>query len=276
MINIALRLDDPSPVSDHQLERGILDVLTALEIPATFAVVPFAPVEQESVPLGAENAPHLLEAHAQGRIEVAQHGYAHEPLTRSGQDGPSEFWGVAEEEQARRMDTGRARLKQVFGQTVDGFIPPWNTFDATTARLVAGRGYVYLSGSLSTPPDRPPGFRLIPRSTDVHHLLEAHAEAARRPFFDSTIVAIMHHYDFQEAADRPGRLSLAAFRETLSWLKARPGVRFTTLSQLAASMSVADSWSMYSRQVRKSHLHWRLQRLLPSHLLYTRPLLLHL
>lgn len=276
MIRIALRLDDPSPASDHALERGILAVLMELHIPATFAVVPFFQTEDGLLPLSAENAPHLLEAHGRGHIEIAQHGYAHECLTAAGKGSPSEFWKVPVDEQARRIDAGRERLEQACGRRIDGFVPPWNTFDATTARLLAERGYGYLSGSLSTPPNRSPAFRLIPRSTDIHHLRQAHAEAMRRSFLPATIVAILHHYDFQEAADKPGRLGLAAFRETLSWLKDRPEVRFTTLSQLAASMSVAQSWSMYARHLRKSRLHWRLQRLLPSHQLYTRPLLLHI
>lgn len=276
MIRIALRLDDPSPASDHELERGILAVLKELEIPATFAVVPFAQVQGELQPLHPENVLHLVEAYAGGRIEVAQHGYAHECMTASGEGAPSEFWRVPTEEQARRIDAGRIRLEQVFNSRITGFVPPWNTFDATTAGLLAERGYTYLSGSLSTPPDRSPAFRLIPRSTDIHHLRQAHAEASRRPFFPSTIVAIMHHYDFRETAANPGKLSLADFRATLAWLKDQPSVRFTTLSQLALDFSVAGSWSMYARHVRKSHLHWRLQRLLPHHQLYTRPLLLHI
>lgn len=276
MIRIALRLDDPSPVSDQELERGILEVLEDLEIPATFAVVPFARDEEKLVPLSTENVPHLLDAHTRGRIEVAQHGYAHDCLTDSGQGAPSEFWGVPEDEQARRMDAGKTQLEQVFGQAIDGFIPPWNTFDDTTTQLLAERSYTYVSGSESTPPKHRPAFRLIPRSTDIHHLRQAHNEACRRPLLPSTIVAIMHHYDFQEATFNPGRLSLADFRKDLAWLKTQPGVEFTTVSQLASSMSASSSWSMYARHIRKSHLHWRLQRLLPNHLLYTRPLLLHL
>lgn len=276
MIRIALRLDDPSPTSDHALERGILDVLGELHIPATFAVVPFAQAEEKLLPLSAENAPHLVEANARGHIEMAQHGFAHECLTGAGAGAPSEFWKVPVDEQARRIDIGRGRLEALFGKPMAGFVPPWNTYDAATARLLAERGYLYLSGSLSTPPDRSPAFRLLPRSTDIHHLRQAHAEARRRPFLPATIVVIMHHYDFQEAADKPGRLSLAAFRETLAWLQAQPEVRFMTLSQLADSMSVAHSWSMYARHLRKARLHWRLQRLLPSHQLYTRPLLFHL
>lgn len=276
MIRIALRLDDPSPLSDHALERGILAVLRELGIPATFAVVPHWQGEAGLVALSAENVQHLVQAHSEGLIEIAQHGFSHERLTSSGSGAPSEFWGVQADIQAYRIDTGRRVIEDVFGTKVKGFVPPWNTYDAATAGLLTERGYAYLSGSLVTPPDRAPAFRLIPRTTDVNNLRQACAEASRRPFLPATIVPIMHHYDFQEAVSGPGKLSLHAFRETLAWLKDQPSVRFTTLEHLADRMSTLESWAIYSRHLKKSRLHWRLQRLLPSHLLYTRPLLLHL
>lgn len=272
MIRIILRLDDPSLTSDHALERSILNVLGELQIPATFAVVPYSQTEAGLQPLDSGRVPHLVEAHTTGLIEIAQHGYTHERLTASGPGSLSEFWGVPIEEQARRIDAGRERITAVFGIEVKGFIPPFNTYDAATASLLAERGYTYLSGSLSTPPNQAPAFRLIPRTTHISTLCQAYAEARRRPYLSTTIIVIMHHYDFQEVGSESGKLNLRAFRDTLAWLKAQPGVRFTTLGQLTSEMSINRSWTIYVRHLRKERLHWRLQRLLPRHLLYTHPL----
>ncbi|WP_413438373.1 DUF2334 domain-containing protein [Sulfuriferula sp. GW1] len=219
-INIVLRFDDPSPTTDHALEREIFTILGELDIPVTVGVVPFGIDTGGLVPLTRDNVSHLVAAHAKGIIEVAQHGYAHEHLTTTPKGSPSEFWDVPAEEQYRRIDEGHDQLAQTFGQPIRGFIPPWNTYDNTTLRHLAARGYEYLSSCVATTPQRqfsPCCF--VPRTCDIHQLRQAYAEALRHRCLSSTVVAIMHHHDFLEYAGNPGKLSLAAFRETLRWLK---------------------------------------------------------
>ena len=41
MITVTFRLDDPSQISDHQLEKGILDLFNRYNASITFAVIPF-------------------------------------------------------------------------------------------------------------------------------------------------------------------------------------------------------------------------------------------
>lgn len=275
-INIVLRFDDPSPTTDHALEREIFTILGELDIPVTVGVVPFGIDTGGLVPLTSDNVPHLVAAHAKGIIEVAQHGYAHEHLTTTPKGSPSEFWGVPAEEQYRRIDEGHDQLAQTFGQPVRGFIPPWNTYDNTTLRHLAARGYEYLSGCVATTPQRqmfPCCF--VPRTCDIHQLRQAYAEALRHRCLSSTVVAIMHHHDFLEYAGNPGKQSLAAFRETLRWLK-QPRVRFITLQHLAENLGAARSHAVLRHHLRKEQLHWRLQCLLPRRLLMTRTLWMYL
>lgn len=271
-VHIALRFDDPSPTSDHSLEREIFSILGELGIIATVAAVPFGINADGLVPLTRNNAPHLVAAHAEGVIEVAQHGYAHKHMTSTPKGSPSEFWSVPADEQHRCVDEGHDQLTQTFGQTIRGFIPPWNTYDDTTARHLADRGYAYLSGSLATPPLDETRLCLIPRTCDVHQLRQAYAEASRLPFLSPIVVVIMHHYDFLECTDKPGKLSLQAFRETLSWLKQQPEVHFITLGRLAENLGVVGSQATLRRHFKKERLHWRLQRWLPKTLLMTRAL----
>jgi peptidoglycan/xylan/chitin deacetylase (PgdA/CDA1 family) len=272
IVHIVLRFDDPSATSDHALEREILAILGELDLPATVAVVPFASSAEGLVPVTHDNVPHLVAAHAAGNIEVAQHGYAHQHMTSSPNGSPSEFWGVPADAQQRCIDAGRDQLKLTFGAQVRGFIPPWNTYDGITAHHLAARGYDYLSGSLVTPPDHKMSFCLIPCTCAVHQLRQAYAEARRHPFLSHTIVVIMHHYDFLEGTEQPGKLSLHAFRETLHWLKQQPGVQFITMERLAKNLGISGSHAVLRRHLKKERLHWRLQRLLPRTLLMTHPL----
>ena len=271
-ICIALRFDDPSPTSDHALESEIFAILDELGINATVAVIPYGINADGLVPLTRDNAPHLVSAQAEGIIEVAQHGYVHKHVTSTPKGSPSEFWGVPADEQHRCIDAGHNQLTQTFGQSVRGFIPPWNTYDNTTARHLADRGYVYLSGSLVTPPSDKTPLCLIPRTCEIHQLGQAYAEARRYSLLSPTVVVIMHQYDFLECTGKPGKLSLQAFRETLSWLKQQPEVRFITLGRLAENMDVVGSQATLRRHLKKVRLHWRLQCLLPRTLLMTHPL----
>ena len=275
VINIVLRFDDPSPTSDHALEREIFTILGDLGIPATVGVVPFGIGTDGRVPLTRDNVPHLVAAHTKGIIEVAQHGYAHEHLTTTPKGSPSEFWGVPIEEQGRRINAGNDQLIHAFGQPIFGFIPPWNTYDNATLRHLAASGYEYLSGSLATPQVDTLPYCFVPRTCDIHQLRQAYAEALPRRCLSSTVVVLMHHYDFLECTGNPGKLSLVVFRETLRWLKQQPRVRFITLQHLAKNLGVAGSHAALMRHLRKERLHWRLQCLLPRTLLMTHPLCMY-
>ena len=86
----------------------------------------------------------------------------------------------------------------------------------------------------------------------------------------------MHHYDFHEARNNAGQLSLDEFRNTLGWLKAQSGVIFSTLGHLAERLGVKHSHSALDRLLKKERMHWRMQRWLPKCLLLTCPTWLYL
>lgn len=276
MITIALRFDDPSPTSDHVLERKIFSALQDLTIPATVAVVPVGLVGNTLIPIRKGNVPHLVEAQSAGLIEVAQHGYSHERLNQTNTGDPTEFFGVSSNEQTRRIHEGRLLLEQTFSVRLEGFIPPFNTYDATTTSILQNNGFTYLSGSYVTPLESPPNIRLIPRTSHVGQLRNAYAEARRQRWLNPVIIAIMHHYDFSEARENPGKLQLDKFQGDLRWLKQQGDVCFTTLGSIAQNLNVPHSWRIHNRHQRKNRLHWRIQRHLPLGLLYTHPLWMYL
>lgn len=276
MINFVLRFDDPSPTSNHELERDIFSVLKDADVPATVAVVPLGTKAGAPVPIAPTNVPHLIEAHAAGVIEVAQHGYGHIQTKVTSRGDPSEFWGTDENHQLQRITTGRKLLENAFQAPVLGFVPPWNTHDDVTMQVLASQRYSYISGSFATPPLRPSDLRLFPRTSHVRRLIDAHAQARRYWWMDTYVIAIMHHYDFQNDDGSSGSAHLAHFRKDLFWLRAQRGVRFITLGALAKQLDIGGTWPAYRRHEKKQRLHWRLQRLLPSELLLTQPLWLYL
>jgi len=262
MINFVLRFDDPSPTSNHELERDIFSVLRDTDVPATVAVVPLGMKLGLPVPIAPTNVPHLIEAHTAGVIEVAQHGYDHIQAKVTNRGDPSEFWGKDEDHQLQQIITGRKLLESTFQAPVLGFV-------------LAGQRYSYLSGSFVTPPQKPTDIRLLPRTSHVHRLRDAYFQARRYWWMDTFVIAIMHHYDFQNADGSTNSANLEQFRKDLFWLREKRWVRFVTLGTLAKQLDVRGTWSAYHRHETKLRLHWRLQRLLPSEVFLTRPIWLY-
>lgn len=140
MIDVAIRFDDPSAVSDHALERAILHAMACHGVCATFATIPHAGQHA----LSADDVPHLVEARQSGRLEIAQHGFSHESC-RPGGSLPSEFAGLDRAAQTDKITAGRSTLEQVFGVAIRGFVPPFNTFDQVTASILSDQDFLYLS-----------------------------------------------------------------------------------------------------------------------------------
>ena len=267
MIDVAIRFDDPSATSDHELERSLLSVMADHRIRATFAIVPHAGEK----PLSGETVPHLVKAAREGRIEVAQHGFAH--LSRTAADAlPPEFAGVDATRQDQDIAAGRSILEAVFGTDVHGFVPPFNTFDRQTAALLEGQGFRYISAGLEHACRETGRLAQVPRTCQVTDLHPAIAEARARPGKGVAIIAVLHHYDLAESGAGGARLTLRQLAELLEWLSHQKDVHVHTLNELTAHRA-AGAWQ---RAVRRGlwlrRRHWRIRSLFPSHCLMLQPL----
>lgn len=260
MIDVALRFDDPSAISDHALERAILHAMATHDVCATFAVIPNAGRH----PLTADRVPHLIEARQGGRLEIAQHGFSHEPC-RPEADLPSEFSGLDSAAQAEKIATGRMALERVFGGTIQGFVPPFNTFDHVTASVLANQGFRYLSAGGEHGLIESGNLVQLPRTCQLTELRRAIAEARRRPHGDLAIVAVMHHYDFEENGRADAPMTLQRLSELFQWLHQQSDVRLNTLDQLATRHD-AETWRKAvwrSRWVQRRH--WRIRSVFPRY-----------
>lgn len=265
MIRVALRFDDPSATSDRALEEHILAAAQSAGTPLTVAVIPFRQLSGELVGLTAARASHLIQAHRNGVIEVAQHGYCHEPAT-PGQKPPSEFSGIDFDRQIKQVSQGRATLESLFGKTITGFVPPWNTFDAQTSHALEQSGFRYLSARSEMEAGCSPGLAYLPRTCQMIELdvvLEALCP------FDSLnplVVAVMHHYDFAESGNPQATTDLKRFSALLHRLGQDARLQVSTLSGLTDTACASLTSRM--RQNAWHRLHWRIQRRLPHHAMF--------
>jgi predicted deacetylase len=254
MIDVAIRFDDPSAISDHALERAILHTMDRHDVCATFAVIPHAS--------SAAGVSHHIKAQPAGRLEIAQHGFCHEPF-RPDVSPPSEFSGLDYATQTEKITVGRAVLEQAFSMAVTGFVPPFNTFDHVTASILSDQGFLYLSAGSEHGLVESSHLAQLPRTCYITELRRALAGSRRWPNGDLAVVAVMHHYDLQESGMTNASMRLQDLSELFQWLRQQPDVRLHTLSRLA-SRHDANTWRKAVRRNRwVRQRHWRIRSIFP-------------
>lgn len=232
MISLALRFDDSSATSNHALESAIFEAAQRHRQPITVAAIPYRQKGDARVPLSSANSGHLLDAHRCGVIEIALHGYSHEPSGVTPAGKPTEFWGTPRAQQLQRIRDGQHVLEEMFGSKIRGFVPPWNTSDAATLSALNDLGFAYISGEESIPA-RLVGLMSLPRTCQMVDLRRV--VTAARPFawMYPILIAVVHHYDFIESGSELARTSLNDFAALLEWVADQPYLRRSTLAELA-------------------------------------------
>jgi peptidoglycan/xylan/chitin deacetylase (PgdA/CDA1 family) len=261
MIRVALRFDDPSVTSNAALEEAIFKALERSGVPMTTAVIPFQWIGQQRIALDAMRAAHLIQAVKAGTIEIAMHGNCHETLPNCKSD--TEFYGLPAAEQKTKLEEGLRQLHEVFGKVIGGFVPPFNSYDGTTAECVAGLGLHYISAGWDKSVAE--GLVFLPRTCQFYELEGAIAEARSFPQLAPVVIPVLHQYDFRESGQSGARLDLASFEERLRWLAEQRDVQTLTLGALAAQISPAASCAALRRHQYFAQLHWRIQSCLPRH-----------
>ena len=81
-------------------------------------------------------------------VEVALHGFNHQTNRREEAGGNSEFEGLGYDEQYMKISRGKAILENQLGLKITTFVPPWNSYDSTTLRVLEVSGFSTISAGL--------------------------------------------------------------------------------------------------------------------------------
>ena len=275
MISVSFRFDDPSPTSDHALEQGIIDILSRHELSACFAAVPFRVSESgERIEWTMDLAQHLIDAQQAGTIEIAQHGHSHVRLGATQTGAPSEFYGIAPAQQLSAIREGLAHLQSIFGKTITGFVPPWNTYDSVTSQAVSTAGLKFLSASWEIYPGGE--VSIVPRTCTLRNARSTIERARRFGSLNPAVVVVFHPDDFEEfhlpplPGESPPFTSLGEFGELLNWVRSEADIKVEKLEQLAErSRSGNPLWCLESYSWFKS-VPYRIRNRIPRNILIQR------
>ena len=243
-IALVFRFDDYSAKSDTALEKAILAAFRRTRTPLTVSVIPrvalvssFDPSPQQGVPLPEEKIRLLREALEAGEVEVALHGFSHQTVRRKIGNAylkpfgryHSEFIGVDEASQLKKIREGREILERELGVRAETFVPPWNGYDRTTLRALGGLGFTTFSAARRGPVDLASPLHFIPRTCDLKEVKSAVMGARDSLSDDPLVVVLFHHYDFVESDPQAGVLTLPDLDKTLEWVSQQPDLRVLTL-----------------------------------------------
>jgi peptidoglycan/xylan/chitin deacetylase (PgdA/CDA1 family) len=236
MVSICFRFDDASAKSDHELERKVFDVFARLNVPLCVAVIPFAGAGAP-VPLSPRNAPHLFDAARAGVIEIALHGHSHLHRGNDARGRRTEFSGVHPAEQARLIREGMQHVASAFNHRIQGFVPPWNTYDASTTQTLTEAGFEFLSAGFDV--FRYGRLPVVPITCTLRTARIAIQKARCFEWLAPVVVVVFHSDDFMEYRYPPRHdesfpaMNLRELEALLGWIKTTPGLQAETLSDIA-------------------------------------------
>jgi peptidoglycan/xylan/chitin deacetylase (PgdA/CDA1 family) len=268
MIRVAIRFDDPSRNSNRQVEHGLIAALRQQKLPATFAVIPYSPQDNQFVPLTVDAVPHLISAADDEVIEIALHGYRHQRHESADKSIKSEFVGRTIDEQMEMIHAGLSQLEQVFGRRLSGFVPPFLSFDQNTVLCLEKMGFSYLSAGWNV--HRSDCVAILPRTCNVFDIVK-NVHALRMSKLDGVIIGVLHHYDFKEDGGSEATRTLADFSTLLAWIKEQSDIEVASLASLANDTSINKWRNAHNFHQLAQKLPWRLRQRLPDGCLITSP-----
>jgi len=283
MIKICFRFDDPSEISDHELEKRIIDLFVKHDAGICFAVIPYKRKEGSNNnriwPLSGNNVRHIIEGVKNGTIDIAQHGYAHVADNRTPEGYPSEFSGEAHDRQTAKILAGRKHLIDVFQSHITGFVPPFNTYDTHTLDFLSDHNYDYLSAGWATPAtDRDQhDIAIFPRTCNLKSARAVIGEAKKYKKLSPIINVVLHHDEFEEhiyAHDpraKPPFTNLNELDSLLGMIKESSIMEIQSISTIAQILKGAKGHPHISYREWVNKLPWRFKHYFPSQLVLICP-----
>lgn len=259
-IDIVFRLDDYSARSSLDMELKVIDLFRKNKASITFGAIPclcarnvYDPTPQEGLCLGETKGEVLKTAAAEGVVEVALHGYAHQT---NNVKRHAEFAGLDYRRQVEKIAAGRALLEKLTGARITTFIPPWNQYDGDTVRALEELGFANISASLSQEAIAGSRLRFLPETCGLLHLRRAFSAAKKSPAPQPVIAVAFHLFEILEVDRERGRITFGELSELVNWLGQAADVRLMSVDR--ATTAIQDFSAERFLLNRRLRSRWRI------------------
>jgi len=254
-VRVVFRYDDFGNATAVEFDRRLIEAFRSRGMSATFGVIPFERQRLEGepyhafpkkvLPLRPEKAELLADAVRRGTVEAALHGYIHQEIAA---ERPwTEFATLPYEQQQRKIAEGKQSLEAVLPGPLVTFVPPFNSYDANTVKILQQQGFRILSAGGLDVPEGQWSLKFLPTTCELRlgHVRGAVAQARRSGEVAPIVVVMCHPHDFLEIDQDRGVTALDAFEELLDWLAGQDDVRVCTLAEAVAESGRGLSLAHY-------------------------------
>jgi hypothetical protein len=236
-ITIVFRYDDFSTLSLTDVETKLFQYFRDYQLPCTLGIIPYVvdgdiedPAPQENVLLTKKKAGIIAKDISSGLFEAALHGYTHQTIRERGNLGGTEFEGLNYSEQAMKLSEGQKFLETLLDTEISTFIPPWNSYDENTLRILIELGITTISAGRNGASLSFSDINYLPSTcglADVDKAISL-ARKDKEPF--PVIVVWLNGCDFIEDQRDGMRFRLADFEKLLERLSSQSDIQLRTIN----------------------------------------------
>jgi hypothetical protein len=229
-IKLVLRYDDYRLCHPTNIDKQMIEIAMRHNLKMTIGVIPFL----ENAPLTEQHCDEMLVSGiAQGKLEIALHGFNHNNYQTTYYRQNSEFAGRSFSEQLSMIKAGRYAIEHALGIRVTSFIPPWNSYDAATIDSLQTMEFKVLSAHALGQGWSNNALKSVPVTFEMVNLRKAIEKARQTEKGDTYIIGLFHSFYFT-GLDKIGEAhSMKSFEELVIWLRAQPDIETLTLSEAA-------------------------------------------
>lgn len=252
---LVFRYDDFHSYSRIEPEDAILRIFSKNRVKCVFGVIPFVcksnwrSSEFQNVwPLTREKITFLKDASLNHSFEIALHGFSHQNMykkrlcdrfqfARRVDIEFSEFYGQSYRVQLEKLMLGKEYLESLLNNHVTTFIPPWDTYDANTAKALEQLGFRVLSAGQKPEISVASSVKLFHTNCtlrDLRSVLQIGAET----FFKNRRFTIIesHAFDFKEIGDKRAVSDYEELDKIITHIKQESNVKISDFRAVTAAV----------------------------------------
>lgn len=235
-ISVFFRYDDFAATSPFDLEKRIADVFGSEELSFTVGVIPYVTKGDIHDPKNLGNAElpfekvdfinNMVKSHV---IDPSLHGYEHKNY-RSGTPY-SEFRGLNYHLQYHKLLRGAELFEQQFGSWPQSFIPPWNSYDQNTLKVLESIKIKNISANRHGDANNSK-LTYLPVTVSFVDLPAALRCAQYLSCENIVVGVLLHSYDFIESGDNRSCISINDFQKVVKGVQETPNVSIFSADQI--------------------------------------------
>lgn len=239
-IKIVFRYDDYQ-LTSTKFNESLLNSFKKNHIPLCLGIIPFNEDGLIHNELTQEQLVDFTSRIKKGEVEVALHGFNHKDNKLVEKSFlvnpiPSEFAKLRYTDQFEKINKAKRSIDSLLNINVNIFIPPFNTYDDNTLKVLDSLKFEVISASIdgSSSSNK---IKYIPSTcSDLNELSDI---IKKYPNDNLVIVVLIHPYSFKGGSNYSGgpqkRIDFKQLETLLNWVNNQKYINSTTFSRLNQS-----------------------------------------